>query len=87
MTFDGFVRFGALTLGIWTDQSIKSYNITGRAAKYFYLQYKKNNFQRYLESNKKRRNTAVTKSITERLGIRSSVVADELPGLWIFPRY
>lgn len=34
ITFDGFGRFGELTLGIWTDRSVRAYNIKTRAAKY-----------------------------------------------------
>lgn len=34
MTFDGFVRFGALTVGVWTDGVMKSYSVTQRAEKY-----------------------------------------------------
>jgi len=34
VTYDGIIRFSELTLGIWTDSTVKAYNIIGRAQRY-----------------------------------------------------
>jgi hypothetical protein len=33
MTWDGVVRFVRLTLGVWTDDNIRGYNVIGRASR------------------------------------------------------